>query len=150
MRLKYEAVPSALKSVAKQITAPDFRTIHSIQLSSAPTLQPVNEAGEYERGALVDSQETMKLATFGRIVSLSRQVIINDDLAAFSDMTMRNRTAAAAFEAKQLVAALKSPPVMSDGIALFNSAHGNLAASGAIISEATLTAARVALRTQTG
>jgi Caudovirus prohead serine protease len=44
MRLRYEAVPSALKRVAKQITAPDFRTIHKIQLSSAPTLKPVNQA----------------------------------------------------------------------------------------------------------
>ena len=149
MRLRYEAVPSALKKVAKQITAPDFRTIHKIQLSSAPTLLPVNEAGEITRGGFVDSQETMKLGTFARIVNLSRQVIINDDLGAFSDMTMRMGQAAAAFEAKQLVAALESPPVMSDGLAVFHATHGNLAGSGAVISETTLTAARVALRTQT-
>ena len=39
-------------------------------------------------------------------------------------------------------------PVMSDGKTVFHSGHGNLAASGAAPDETTLSAARLALRTQ--
>ena len=41
MRIAYQAVPSALKLVARQRTASDFRVLHRIQLSAAPTLEKV-------------------------------------------------------------------------------------------------------------
>jgi hypothetical protein len=148
MRMAYDSVPSALKQVARQITAPDFRTIHKIQLSAVPTLLPVNEAGEFHTGVLTDQQETFKLASYGRIVSLTRQIIVNDDLGGFADVSRRMGVAAAAFEATQLVSLVESPPVMSDGVAVFNATHGNVAMSG-VLSETTLTAARLLLRQQT-
>ena len=39
---------------------------------------------------------------------------------------------------------------MSDGVALFHASHGNLAASPAAIGEASVSAARLAMRSQTG
>jgi Caudovirus prohead serine protease len=149
MRLAYQAVPSALKLVARQRTASDFRMIHRIQLSAAPTLEKISESGEFVHGAVTDSQEQYKLETFGRIISLSRQVLINDDLGALADLTRRMGQAAAAFEAQSLVTMLESPPVMSDGFAVFSSQHRNLAGAGAVISETSLSAGRLAMRSQT-
>ncbi len=149
MRLAYQAVPSALKLVARQRTASDFRMIHRIQLSGAPTLEKVLESGAFVHGAVTDSQETYKLETFGRIISLSRQVLINDDLGALADLTRRMGIAAADFEAQSLVDILESPPVMSDGFAVFSAQHGNLAGAGAVISETSLSAGRLAMRSQT-
>ena len=58
--------------------------------------------------------------------------------------------AAAAFEAQSLVNMLQSPPVMSDGYAVFSTNHTNLAApTGAAPSDTTLAAARLAMRKQT-
>jgi hypothetical protein len=97
----------------------------------------------------VDTQETMRLAKFGRIISLSSQVIINDDMGAFANTTMLMGQAAAAFEAEQLATLIESNPAMSDGHNVFDATyHHNLAGTGAVISETTLSAARVALRTQ--
>ena len=149
MRIAYQAVPSALKLVARQRTAGDFRTIHRIQLNAAPTLEKVLESGEFVHGAVTDSQELYKLETFGRIISLSRQVLINDDLGALADLTRRMGQAAAAFEAQALVNMLESPPVISDGFAVFSSQHQNIAGAGAVISETSLAAGRLAMRLQT-
>jgi hypothetical protein len=148
MRLAYEAVPSALKQVARQRTAPDFRMQHRIQLSAAPRLERVNEGGEFVYGAISDTQEVYRLQTYGRIISLSRQVLINDDLGALSDLTRRMGVAAAAFEAESLVNILEAPPVMSDTYAVFSAQHRHLAPAGAVISETSLTAGRLASRTQ--
>ena len=77
-------------------------------------------------------------------------MIINDDLGAFSDISSRFGAGAASFEATQLVALLEANGVMGDGQPLFHASHGNLAASGGALAEDTLSAARVAMRKQTG
>ncbi len=150
LRQAYASAPSGLKTVARQTTARDFRTKHRVQLGEAPTLEEVAENGEYTRGSMAEAEETYRLNTFGRIIGLSRQAIVNDDLGAFANLSARIGAAAAAFEANQLVTLLESNPTMSDGNALFSSAHGNLAGTGAALSETTLSAARLAMRKQTG
>jgi phage head maturation protease len=149
VRHAYELAPSALKRVSRQVTARDFRKRHRLQMSSAPTLAPVGELGEFQHGALADQEETYALSTFGRIIGLSRQVVINDDLGMTGDLTRRMGLAAAGFEADKLADLLASGPNMADGKAPFHADHGNLAASGTAISETTLTAARLAMRKQT-
>jgi hypothetical protein len=44
---------------------------------------------------------------------------------------------------------LQSPPVMSDTFVVFSAQHHNLAGAGAVISETTLSAGRLAMRSQT-
>ena len=58
--------------------------------------------------------------------------------------------AAAETENSALAALLLANPAMSDGVALFHASHGNLAASPAAIGEASVSAARLAMRSQTG
>ncbi len=57
--------------------------------------------------------------------------------------------AAAAFEANFLVNLVQANAPMSDGNPVFSAAHNNLAATGSIISNTSLSAARLALRQQT-
>lgn len=88
------------------------------------------------------------------IISLSRQMLVNDDIGAFSDLPRRMGAAAAAFEAQTLVDLLISNaglgPVMKDTKTLFHSDHGNVSDSGGAPDETTLSAARLAMRKQTG
>lgn len=150
LRQAYQAAPSGLKMVARQTTAPDFRSKHRVQLGEAPTLEPVPESGEFTRGTMAEAEETYRLGTFGRIIGISRQAIVNDDLGAFANLSGRIGAAAAAFEAKELVDLLEANPQMSDGKALFHADHGNLAGSAATLSETSLSEARLAMRKQTG
>jgi phage major head subunit gpT-like protein len=77
-------------------------------------------------------------------------LIINDDLGALSDWAGEMGAAAAETEAQLFVALLLSNPVLNDGTALFHANHGNLAASGGAIDTTTLSAGRLAMRSQTG
>lgn len=148
LRRAYDAAPGGLKAVARPISITDFRPQTHVSLSGFSALEKVNEHGEFKRGSVIDGGESVRLETFGKIFGISRQAIINDSLSAFSTMPGRLGVAAAQFEADTLAAVLLSNPVLSDGKATFHASHNNLAASGAAPSELTLSAARIALRTQ--
>jgi phage major head subunit gpT-like protein/phage head maturation protease len=148
------AAPAAIKQVCRQTTIPDFRNRYSIQLGQAPTLMKVGENGEFKSGTIAEGRESYKLDTYGRVFGVNRQAIVNDNLSAFSDIGRLFASAAAQFEAQFLVDLITSNngigPVMSDNKKLFDAAHSNLAASGGAISDTTLAAARLALRSQKG
>ncbi|WP_334150360.1 prohead protease/major capsid protein fusion protein [Hyphomicrobium sp.] len=149
LRAAYEAVPSGLKPLARRLELSDFRKRTMISLSGFSALEKVNEHGEFKRGSLKDTGESVGLDTFGRMFAISRQAIVNDDLGAFDDLPRRLGIAAANFEAEQLASVLAANPVMSDGTQLFHANHGNLAAAGGAIATATVSAGRLAMRRQT-
>ncbi|MGP1394174.1 MAG: prohead protease/major capsid protein fusion protein [Inquilinaceae bacterium] len=152
LRQAYEAAPAALKSAARQTTARDFRAKHRLQLSEAPTLEKVNEHGEFKSGTLAEAEETYKIGTFGRIVGITRQALVNDDVGAFADLSARLGRAAMDFESQFLVELLTtgagSGPVLAEGKTLFHADHANRAGAGGVIAEGTLSAGRLAMRTQ--
>jgi ATP-dependent protease ClpP protease subunit len=149
----YDSHPAVLKAIARKRSAPDFRTIRPSRIGENPQLEEVLEGGEITHGTMGEEQESYQLKTFARIFSITRKAIINDDLGAF-DRARNASQAATELEARTLVSLLTSNsglgPTMSDSVALFNSAHRNLAASGAAIGDNTLSAARLAMRSQTG
>lgn len=155
LRASYAAAPSGLKQVGRQTTARDFKDKHRLQLSEAPRLEKVNESGEFKSGTLAEAKESYRLATYGRIIGITRQALINDDLGAFADLARRMGQAAAATEAQLLVDLLLANsgngPTLSDTVVLFHTAtHKNKAASGAGPDVTTLSTARTAMRRQVG
>ncbi|MFM9860553.1 HK97 family phage prohead protease [Pseudoxanthobacter sp. M-2] len=131
LRATYMAVPSALKQIARQSNARDFRAKHRLQISEGPRLEKVNEAGEFRSGTLVEAKESYAVATYGKIIPISRQALVNDDLGAFTDLSRRLGQAAAATEAQLLAdlfaANAGAGPTMSDGQPLFHTTHKNVA-----------------------
>ena len=150
LRQAYESAPAGVRRLGRQTNAKDFRTKHRIQFSTAPTLEPVNEHGEFKSGSMAEAEESYKLATYGRIVGFSRQAMVNDDLGAFTDATRRMGQAAAAFEANFLAELVVANPAMSDSKTLFHADHGNIAGTAAAISVDSLSAARQSMRLQKG
>jgi phage head maturation protease/phage major head subunit gpT-like protein len=154
LRAGYETAPVTLKQVARQTTARDFRAKTAIQRGEAPMLEKVNESGEFKSGTMDEAKETYALATYGKIFGLTRQAMVNDDLGAFADMAGHMARGAADTEAQLLVDLLEANaglgPTMDDTLKLFDTGHGNKAAAGAVISETTISAGRLALRTQKG
>lgn len=155
LRASYAAAPSGLKQVGRQTTARDFKDKHRLQLSEAPRLEKVNESGEFKSGSLAEARESYRLASYGKIIGVTRQALVNDDLGAFSDLARKMGQAAAATEAQLLVDLLlansANGPTMSDNVVLFHTAtHKNKAASGAGPDVTTISAARTAMRRQVG
>ncbi|MDP3961299.1 MAG: Mu-like prophage major head subunit gpT family protein [Pseudorhodobacter sp.] len=150
----YQAAQSPLKSLARQRTASDFRALSILKLGEFAGLQKVTEAGEIKAMTTGEAKESYALETFGGTFALSRKALINDDLGAFARWGEMMGRAAAETEAAQLLGLLSANGgagvTLDDGAPLFHADHGNLAASGAALSEATLSAARLAMRTQKG
>lgn len=145
-----ENMPSYQRWARRAPDAPDFKSMSVVQLGGAPDLLQVNEHGEFKYGAMTDGKETYSLLTFGRIVSLSRQALVNDDLRAFDRLVGAFGNSAARLENRTVYAILTANANLSDGTALFASGHANLAGSGAAISVTTLGAGRAAMRLQKG
>ncbi|RKS51945.1 Mu-like prophage major head subunit gpT [Paracoccus pantotrophus] len=154
LRDAYQAAPSGIRRLGRQTTARDFRAVNKIMLGEAPLLEKLNEHGEIKAGTMAEAREAYKVETWARKIGITRQVLVNDDLGAFADLARRMGQAAAETEARILVTLLEAGsgngPTMSDGKTLFHADHGNKAGTGAAISDATLSAARLALRTQKG
>jgi len=126
LRQAYEAYPRTFLPFSRRRSAVDFKNINAVQLGEAPSLQKVNEKGEFTHGSIAESKETYKLATYGRIVSITRQTIINDDLSAFTRIPAGFGVAAATLESDTVWGIITSNPAMGDGVALFHANHANL------------------------
>ena len=154
LRDAYQAAPSGIRRLGRQTSARDFRSVNKIMLGEAPLLEKLNEHGEIKAGTMAEAREAYKIETWARKIGITRQVLVNDDLGAFSDLARRMGQGAAETEARILVTLLEANsgngPTLSDTKALFHVDHGNRAGSGAVISDATLSVARLALRTQKG
>lgn len=128
----------------------DFKPQSLVKLSEAPSLLEVAENGEYKHGTFGEAAETFAVKTHGRIFTITRQAVINDDLGALTSLPAAFGSAARRLEADQVYAKLTANAALSDGVALFHANHQNLAASGTALSTTSLGAARAAMRKQKG
>ena len=148
LRQAYSQAGRTFTTWARRTSAPDFKTLTRVALSDAPALEQVNEHGEFKRGAFTDGKETYQLVTVGKIIGLTRQVIVNDDLQAFTRVPALFGAAAANYESDTVYGVLTTNAALSDTVALFHSTHANLTASGTAISVSSLDVARAAMRVQ--
>ena len=74
----------------------DFKTAHRVGLGAFPSLRQVREGAEYKYVTLGDKGETIALATYGELFSITRQAIINDDMNMLTDVPMKFGRAAKA------------------------------------------------------
>ena len=152
LRDAYKQNMQTFAPFVKRITVPDFKEQTRVQLGELTDFKKKNEAGEYEEATISESAEKYSIASYGRIIIFTREMIINDDLNAFARVPIQLGQKASKLESKLFWEIITGNPNMSDGNALFSAAHANLAAGGDIgaISIATLSTARKAMMTQTG
>lgn len=107
-------------------TLPDFKPVSRVQVSEIPTPTKITEGGEFKQTTLSDGKETYQLATYGEIISITRQTIINDDLSVLSRIPKLMGVSAARLEGDVIYAILTGTYTMADSVALFHADHGNL------------------------
>ena len=137
LRAAYDTTPRSFTAWARQVTIADFKPVSRTQLGGAPDLLKVPESGEFTYGTIGEGREVYALATYGRIIGITRQTLINDDLDAFTRVPTAFGAAAADLESDLVYSILTGNPAMADGTALFHASHANLGTAGAI-SETTL------------
>lgn len=128
-------------------TLTDFRAAKRVDLASFPNLDKVAEGAEYTYGTVGDRGEQIILGTYGKLFSITRQAVINDDLSAMTRVPQIMGRAAIRTVADLVYAVLTGNPAMSDAKALFHTDHKNLLAAAAL-SVARIDAAKSAMRLQ--
>ncbi|WP_420899419.1 prohead protease/major capsid protein fusion protein [Paracoccus haematequi] len=150
LRQAYDAYPRTFALFCRQVLATDFKSMHRVQLGEAPQLLEVGESGEFKRGTLGESKESYKVKTYGRVVAITRQTLINDDLDAFTRIPAMYGNSIAQLESDVVWGIITANPAMADGNALFHTTHKNLAGTGAALDVGSVGAARAAMAKQTG
>ena len=150
LRQAYEAYPQTFKPFCRQVQTSDFRDITRVQMGEAPQLQKVSESGEFKRGTIGEAKERYRIETYGRVVGITRQVLINDDIDAFTRIPAMYGTAIATLESDVVWGVITANPVMGDGTALFHNSHKNMSSTGNVLSIASIAEGRTAMAKQTG
>lgn len=148
LRQAYEAAPNTYAPFVRMKSVSDFKTISNVMLSQGGTLQKLGEHGEVKRGTLEESAEKYVVETYALMIGATRKLLVNDDLGAFTQIPAGLGLRAKQKENEIFWGIILANAAMADGIAMMHASHGNLAASGAVISVATLGAARAAMRAQ--
>lgn len=150
LRNAYELQGRSWLPFSQKSTANDFREMTRAQLGEASGFDKVLEGGEYKRGTTQEQSEKYKVEKFGKIYGFSYEMMVNDDLSAFTRMPRMIAGQAVQSQNKIVwgLLATGSGQIMADTKALFHADHGNLAGTGTALSVTSLAAARAAMRKQ--
>lgn len=130
----------------------DFREHKRLRMGSLSRLEKVEENAKYRTKSIPDAeQESIYAETYGNTINVSRKMIVNDDLAAFTRLANQlGRAAARSIEIDVYgLFALNGGdgPIMGDGNPLFHASHNNIG-TGSALSVDGLEADRVVMAIQ--
>jgi ATP-dependent protease ClpP protease subunit len=149
LRNAYQLAPVTWNRWCKVGSVSDFKIASRHTIGSFSSLVTKPEAGEYQQGTISEEREPIQAATKGRYISLSREMIVNDDLAAFTGMAARlGRAAARTVEADVytlLASNSGAGPTMSDTGAFFNNTVVTTAGGHANLGSGVITVANIAI-----
>jgi len=83
MLAAYTAVESVIASFSAETDVNDFKEITRYRLTGNGVFEKVGPDGELKHAGLSEQAYTNKVETYGRMIALTRQMMINDDLGAF-------------------------------------------------------------------
>ncbi len=128
----YDEAQETFQLWTRSGTLGDFKLGKRVDLNAFPSLRRVAEGAEYKYATLGERGESVILATYGELFSITRQAVINDDLDAFTRVPRLMGRAAIRTVGNLVYGVLTGNPVMSDGKTLFHADHGNLMTPGPI------------------
>ncbi len=152
IRNGYENEPASHRQWVRVAPFADFREAKRPILGSAPALAKVGEGAEYTHGYFSDDGTGYAVAKYGRIVALTWEALVNDNLSSFLRIQPALGQAARRLEADLVYGLFPlnagAGPTMNDAKALFHADHANLTAQAALTATQ-LGAGRTLLRKQT-
>lgn len=150
LRKEYADVPKTYDPLVRKVTVPDFKPIKRVQMGDAPILLEKAEHGQYQAGSFSDAAETYAIREWGRVITITRQMLINDDLSSMLRIPSMLARRAAELESDLAWNTLLKNAVMGDGIPLFDVRHGNLAKTQSNINVTSIAEAKTSMRLQKG
>lgn len=124
----YQEQDFGIGLIAQFSSVPDFRTQERIRVGyfgDLPTVDP--EAADYdELTAPTDEKASYSVVTFGGLVTVTRKMIINDDLGTVPKIAGRLGRSARRTLAQRVFNLMINNGLIYDSVVWFHSTHGNL------------------------
>lgn len=151
----FERAETTYRKFVNIVEHKDFKDHNAVYLGnlSESSWKDVKEGGEIKYTSLSENSSTSKLETKGLKIALTRQMIINDDLSAFSNLVSEIGESADLLINELVYAYLErrgkyASAVLGDGKALFHADHKNIASTAGAPTETTLSAMRTMMTRQ--
>lgn len=95
----YQGVPSVARQICSKASVPDFKQHTSYRLTGDGVAEELGPGGEFKSTTLSEASYTNQAKTYGKMISITRRDIINDDLNSLADVPkILGRQAALALE----------------------------------------------------
>lgn len=154
LRAGYEKYNSQWRLISARRTAPNFKSQYELSVGMTASFPLVPEESEFKHGSITEGRESWRLYTYGQIIAFTRQVLINDDLGALTNIPEQLGMKAAIKQADLVWGVVTANAALSDSIALFDDVAGrggtlgNLVSTGTAISDTNIGIARGMMRAQ--
>lgn len=155
LRATYANAPTTWQLWAPTMSVSDFKQHSVVSLSAFSDLATKAEGAEYTQGTMGEYRETIQAATKGRYIGLTREMVINDDLGAFTRLASALGWAAANSVDKAVYAYVEANAALSDTGTLFNATavttaggHANQASANAAVTVSSLAIGEAAMAAQ--
>ncbi len=153
LQAAYAETEDNFSAISDTGSVSDFKLHSRLRMGSFNNLDTVPEGAEFKHGTIEEEREQISAQTKGKLISFTRQMIINDDMSSLSRISqMMGRAAKRTVEADGW-ALLQSGtsgdgPTMADGNQLFSTPHGNRSAASFAFNVANLSAIKAAMSKQ--
>jgi hypothetical protein len=128
---RYQLAVPTYREIAAERTFNDFRPHPQVRAGDFPMLQEVKESGELAYASTTDNNEPISVKPYGIVFSITRQMLVNDDLGAIDQILNNAGDMVLVFENQTFFSMFNSNPALNqDGLSVFHATHGNLAATG--------------------
>jgi len=124
----YNYIEDAWRRIAKIASVNDFKEHTRYRMTGSFQFQQVGPDGELKHGKLDEMKFGQKADTHGIMFALTRQMIINDDMGAFTDIPRQIGMGAAEAIADAVWGLWLSNPTQADGKTFFHADHANYVA----------------------
>ncbi|MEW6435129.1 MAG: prohead protease/major capsid protein fusion protein [Myxococcota bacterium] len=151
----YAITPDTFSKICRKETVQDFRDAYRYRTASmSGAFAEVPENAEFKNHSIPDGEKTtINVKTRGGIIGISRQALVNDDLAALSSMSAALGRAAKLSLEEEFYALLAQNaglgPTMSDTNPFFHSSRGNVNGTGSALGVSGIDADRAIMARQT-
>lgn len=144
---RYALAQPTFKRFARKRNFRDFRPDTTVKLGDFPLLKKVLESGEIKYGSFAEGKEQVRVFSYAIALRVSRQMLINDDLGAISELLTSYGATVALFEEVTFYADAFNGK-LADSKEVYHVDHKNLASAGTAIDVDNVGKARAAMSKQ--
>ncbi|MCX2696386.1 phage major capsid protein [Ochrobactrum chromiisoli] len=129
---RYALAQPTFKRFARKRNFRDFRPDTTVKVGDFPLLKKVLENGEIKYGSFGEGKEQVQAFSYAIALNISRQMLINDDLGAISELLTSYGASVALFEEVTFYAGAFNGN-LADGKTVYHAEHKNLAGTASAI-----------------